>query len=104
VKKSRRPQQHTALLMLPITHHRAEELSLKIANPAASPEESCETRDLSKMHIELLLGIAAIEDAGDRQLAALCAAQAIFYHTNEASEALMRFVSDMYGEDANTHV
>jgi hypothetical protein len=102
--KRRHPQQFTSLLMLPITVHEAKKLAHIAANPSIPADEPYDVGDVLRAQVELLLGVAAIEDSAIRQLTALQAVETIFTFTHACSEAVIRYVSDLYGEDASTNV
>jgi hypothetical protein len=89
------PEQFTDVLMLPVDVGRAEELGRQVGDPAPTlleaPEESA---------LELVLGIAAIEDAEQRQGAALAAAMGIYGQTRHCAESLARYMAEYYGKDA----
>ena len=104
MKKDKRPEQFTALLMLPVSRREAQDLARIAASPGIPEGESYNAGDILKAHLHLLLGIAAIEDDGVRQLTALNAAEIIFSFTSDSSEALVHYVSSIYGEDVNTKI
>lgn len=80
------PQQHTAILMLPIYHLRAEEIAERLVQDRQDAE------DLA----ELLCGIAAIEHSSERQETAYSAVRAAYHTTTESDAPIAAFVADIY--------
>jgi hypothetical protein len=84
--------------MLPIDLTRAEQLAMYVGDPAPPMGETMQ--DFDEALLELIPGIAAIEDAETRQSTALLAASGIFHHTRASEQALAGFVKAMYGRRA----
>jgi hypothetical protein len=92
-RRNTQPAQFTDCLMLPIDVHRAEELGRQVGNPAPTLIEAYEESAL-----ELVFGVAAIEDAEERQGAALAAAIAIYSQTRHCEADLARFMAGLYSK------
>ncbi|HEY0379838.1 MAG TPA: hypothetical protein VGC87_23175 [Pyrinomonadaceae bacterium] len=92
MKKGTKPRQLTDVLMLPVDTRRAEELG-RLASGPAPPSD---LQDYDAALLELVLGIAAIEDAEQRQGAALAAAVGIYSQSRHCQNSLAHFMADYY--------
>jgi hypothetical protein len=97
MKQSNQPQQHTDVLMLPVGIRRAEELGRNAGDAAPTMDYEQGIDEL----LELILGIAAIEDPQDRQGVALCAAIAVYSQTRHCQADLARYMAGYWKASAS---
>jgi hypothetical protein len=96
MKRTSKVEQFTPLLMVPIDQERAKRLAYDLANPAPVSAKVWTWHDIHAAQLELLLGIAAVQDDEERQLTAHAAASAIFRHVPKSAEALQSYVLSIY--------
>jgi hypothetical protein len=88
MKWSSKPKQHTDALMLPVNPDRAEFLAGELT------QDDLDAQAL----IELVCGIAAIEDAAARQRTAYAAMSQAYLQTANSQTSMLNYVAGIYKE------
>lgn len=92
MRKAKQPPQFTDVLMLPVDTRRAEELAIYASGEPGTEE----VQDPDEALLMLLFGIAAIEDAEQRQAVALAAGRAVYRHTSRFLDGLGGYMAELY--------